>query len=545
MIFLVTYALGLGTAAYLWVASVWGFARFGQWIGVAGLALALGLIGLSLTQPQVIFDHKAYLGDLWTALETANKSAQGLASSRDYFSPIGPVYDWVFRLTAQISPVQATSVPKANALFAGITALLAIVILTRQLSFASLGLLVLIAVSTIVSPREPDTTFFNSSMSWLAPYNRWADGLLAVVALALILPAHKRNLLASALIGLTIALLLLLKVTYGAALLGLLGIAVVLGQVRILQAVGIVAGFVLSLIVVQLSTGQLLPYLQDLQQISQLDNNGLRPIALVQQAGEMILWVAGAGLLYLLVCGLSETKPSGRLALLIGVTGVMGCMILMQNHWKSESSVYVVLLILVAETGRLFAPDSTSSSALSHSQRLSHASCAVLFVALTLIYPLRDAGAVLTQSVQSQRIAPDTAFAGTGLQDLNLTAAADSPPIAERARVLEGIAALRTVGADAPEAGAILALNFSNPFPAALGTASPTGSPIWLHAKRSFDQRVHIPPTQLFAGVDYVLRAKDEPNAALLWEIYGPYVQSRFEQTQELERWTLYTRTAQ
>src|SRR5258708_2100027 len=72
--------------------------------------LSLLLILVALVTRGIWYDAHTYLGDLWTVFDSLWKTAQGLRSSLDYFSPIGPVMQWLFALTLIVQPPSASSI---------------------------------------------------------------------------------------------------------------------------------------------------------------------------------------------------------------------------------------------------------------------------------------------------------------------------------------------------------------------------------------------------------------------------------------------------
>ncbi|MEO1552264.1 MAG: hypothetical protein AAFR93_17895, partial [Pseudomonadota bacterium] len=66
--------------------------------------------------------------------------------------------------------------------------------------------------------------------------------------------------------------------------------------------------------------------------------------------------------------------------------------------------------------------------------------------------------------------------------------------------------------------------------------------PIWFHRGRSFGPEAHPAPARLFSDVGRVLVAKNEPNAAVLREIYGPVLERTFTKAAENADWILYLR---
>lgn len=559
MIFLSVYAVAgvFGAVCLAAVAASPGRAR--SVIAIACHAAALLALLAAAVAPGVVFDSETYFGDLWTAYEAVAKSLHGLRSSLDYFSPIGPVYDWMFAAALRLQAPSAAVVPFAGALAGGGAAVLSILTLRRCASPLGLALATLAAVAVAVSPREIDAVFARSDMSLLAPYNRWAWALFIPVALRAAIPVAGRDPLGAAAMGLAIALMLLLKVTYGAAALGLLVAGAILRPGGWRDAPPALLAMTAALGAAEILSGQVSPYFGDLATAAAMEANGLRIFKLAPQLGE-----AGFACIVALIAlaltaprekggaGLSDLTLLRAAALIVAVAGA-GCAILMQNHYVSEAAVYALLpLIAVEWTGFLRDPPDAAKrgNARPHPSVAtgSLASAALLLgvVAATARPALIDVGFVLAQQVQFRRLPPDPALAGTPLADLIVhprwlpDGACSSGVCKDRARMVSGRDLLLEAGAGEPGAGTILALNFSNPFPMLLGAPPPSGAPIWLHADRSFSAERHVAPEVLFEGVGYVMVARGEPNAEALTDIYAPFVTDNYRRLAEDPHWTLW-----
>ncbi len=550
MIALSTYAFAILLFPVL--VAVWYLRKdhASGFIGLLGLLAAGVLIAVSATLPHLFFDHERYLHDLWTAFDTANKSAYGQASSVDYFSPIGPVYDWVFRIAVELRPQDATSVPLASAIFGLGTFVLAVLTLTRQVSFGTLGLVLLVAVATVVTPREPDMIFAQTSMSWLAPYNRWAAALAAVVTVAFCCPPGRRGVPEALLLGFSIAVVFLIKVTFGAALVGLLVAATVFRNVSIKHAVVVLIGLAASLAAAELVTGQVTANLADIKTVSGFAKETWRIIKLITQLGEAAVWAIGSAVLYLLLCENSAEPKRFTPVVLILVAAAMACVILMQNHWLSESPVYAMLPIIAAQWAGLFRKGDTAAVSVERqSKALTLKILSVLTIAIALIYPARDGGAIVAQFLQSRQYPADERLANTGQAGFVLhprwLEQPDEEVTVDYNRMLDGFSLLQEVGAADPDAGPVLALNFANPFPALLNKPSPARVPIWFHNGRTFSNEIHQPEEEFFSDAEFVILGHGDPSGEALWEIYRSYVQEHYEEAASSPSWTVYRKKGQ
>src|ERR1700733_14808354 len=107
-------AIGLFIITVLASKEVIGWSLFRLSWGLHGLSLLLILVALGTRG--IWYHASTYFGDLWTVYDSLWKTAQGLRSSLDYFSPIGPVMQWLFALTLNVQPPSASSIVLANSL---------------------------------------------------------------------------------------------------------------------------------------------------------------------------------------------------------------------------------------------------------------------------------------------------------------------------------------------------------------------------------------------------------------------------------------------
>jgi len=509
--------------------------------GLTLLMATAGLFGLVLvfTSPGVYFNYDGYFGDFWTATEMLNKTKGGLLSSVDYYNPIGPAYSYVFALWLLLDSDPTTAaVLQTSALAALLITALSLAILWRHMSAVGLSVVAFSAIGLAVSGRGNGEMLMDMPMHYVAPYNRWAWALFLPVALRLALP-DRRDRPGDLLLGAAIALLLMLKVTYGAAALGLLLGRVVLmpGSWRTLPLAA--AGCAAVLALTEVMTGQISANLRDLTLTSQLSQSGLRLNKLFTQMGELTIYSLAAIVVYIATLeqrGLwADLKP---LLLILLVAGA-GCAILMQNHYAVEAAVYPLLPLLALEwNGKL----RSSPNAVVLRERVLIAGA----MAVMLFYPAIDIGMHIGQRAQVVLNPPDPTFAGTPYADLRFEPGLVAWPgsllntVADgHAGLREGLEMLRQAGAAAPGAGAVATLAFANPFPMLLEQPSPPSTPIWMHDGRSFSKDVFIPPEVLFAEVEYVMVASE---ASQLKAIYAETLRREFTMVFDGRYWTLHQR---
>ena len=516
---------------------------------------SLILIVLSLFGSTLFYEAETYFGDLWTALEAMNKSASGLRSSVDFYSPIGPVYDWFFTGALFFKPISASTLLLANGMFAALAFLLGWLMLRTRSSALGMSLCLFIVVTAAASPREIDSLFADLQQNYLAPYNRWAWAILIPIALRLAIPNSKKDTIGSIALGVGISLLLLLKVTYGVAALGLLVVSLVFTIEKCREALIALISICFCLVVVHLFTGQLLPYLQDLSLAAAIQESVLRFYKLLFTFGEMAYMVM-IGVFLLLICTphkldslrscFALVRPIGMIMAVAGAAWI----VLMQNHYNSGASLYFILPLIIAEWSGLFREEDENGNNTWWQLDSRKGMALVVLTCLIILRPsLLDAGSMILQPVRSLQFDFDPKLEQTQINNLIIhpkhrpdeKGKCYSGTCIDYTRMSSGLDMLITAGANARGAKTVLALNFSNPFPILLGKESPKASPIWFHNQRSFSTNEHINPKILFKGVGFVLLAKNEPNADALKSIYSDHLGKYYKLHAENKYWFLFT----
>ena len=519
--------------------------------GLHGLSLLLILV--ALVTRGIWYDAHTYFGDLWTVFDSLWKTAQGLRSSLDYFSPIGPVMQWLFALTLIVRPPSASSIVLANGLVAIVSLVLAVVLLRRRASPVTIALTGLIAVATALTSRDIDSIVPAAQSDFLAPYNRWGWALLVPVAMRAALPLARPDVAGAILSGAAIALLILLKITYGVAALGVYALATVVQPRRWREGLIVGASLVACLLIADIVTGgQVRAYLADLRMTAQMPFNGVRLGKLISELPNFTLFALGSLLLLLGAARDSATGPVKLLLLnwrpivLAFATGGAGLVVLMQNHYATDTTTLVLMPLIIAEWTGLFAAPRTESQAV----WTKRADLIGLILLIALSGPAMDAGFIIAQKFQLARKSRLPGLAGSAFHDLVIEnthlptaegACGDSTCVDYR-RMVSGRALLEQACPDRKNL-AILALNFSNPFPAFVGAKSPTGAPTWLHFNRSFSAQVHPTAKVMLGDVGCILEAKEGDGISVaLMNIYGPDIQKAFLPKAQNAEWQLWTR---
>lgn len=520
-------------------------------------AIAILLIIVALNTRGIWYSSDLYLGDIWTVQDALHKTAEGYRSSLDYFNPIGPIFEWVLRITLIFQSPSSSSLVIANVVVASLALILTHVLLRHRASGLTVAVVGIIAVTTALSPRDIDALISTPQHSLLAPYNRWGWALLAPVAMWSALPAARFNTFGAIFAGFAITALLLLKITYGLAALGILIVVLTLYPLRWRETLIVLASVLIGILVLNyVSGGQIFAYFGDLALSSRLPGNRIRLPKLLVEIPALSAYALGC---LLLVSAIARQNPSQgtqtpwsinwRPYLVALAVGGSGTVILMQNHYTTEAVTLLLMPLIIAEHGGLLADASVHSFACR--RRNGEFIGAILLV--TLATPAVDAGFIAAQKIQTLRyMFLAKPLAGTEFDRLSVDEvyqplprdACNSRTCNDVRRMFSG---RELIERHCPlyRAEAILAFNFSNPFPALLGTRSPKHAPIWLDADRSFSRAVHVAPEQLFSGVGCVIVAKNDIVATAMSDIYGAELRRLFRFSAEDEYWSVWTRSTE
>ncbi|MEM9267436.1 MAG: hypothetical protein AAGA78_00670 [Pseudomonadota bacterium] len=546
LISLLTYA----TLAY--VALVLLVIPPARWLpvlmGLSGLMVPIAFASAILS-PGIYFTATSMFHDLWVAMDAFSRVQAGHRPHVDFPSPLGPVYYWVKAAALWIEPLTIRSIVWASVLFTALALIFTLVLLARVLPWPALALVATLVVTTGLSVRDLDAILFVQPASYLAPYNRWGWALMVPVALRLALPARKGDPLGAVAIGLAIALLLMLKVSYGALALALLVCGAPLrGWLGLREAGWALFGLVSSLALAASLGTPLGAYLADLQSTAALQSSlAFRVAKTVSILGETGFYlIIGATFLYLMTHqGQSRwawlRAQAVPLILMAGVA-LAGTLALANNHFSVEPVICFALPLIAWVWGRQ-APDHRPLPPLA----------GLVLVALAAQRPLIDTAQLVTQPILWHVTEPDTlledtpygpvkfANVATGLHQEYRFRGCRTATCRTYVGLREGLEHLANPAGQGAGPGAVLALNFANPFPSMLGEVPPRHAPLWFDYGRTFSDTHHVSPEHLLKDVTRVLLTTGDLNIA---KIYEPYLQTHFELVEESPSWRFYVRAA-
>lgn len=519
--------------------------RFVAWrpdLGIAVALLAAAIIVVEmvmiLTTRVLTYSSTQFVNDLWFTIDSMWRATSGQLPNVDFHSPIGPVFYGVYALTAQLMPFSAVMMLRADLLVGIVATVLTVAILWRKVPTEAVALMALLAFGAAVTGHEMGTSQFDRYYSFLAPYNRWSWALVIPAAAGALIPM-RRTALAASLIGMIGVLLLFLKLSYFIVFIGFcvagFGLDWVEGRGRLVTATLILVTVLLALIVLIAAPTMVHGYFADIANAASI--NALRVNKIALSAPEAAIFFA-AGLLVLHLAGglqgWRDWTSVARVAVAVGG----GVLILLQNHDRSEAPMYAVALVIAYAVGRQhWAP---GSAAVSQKPQLLSFCLVAIMAAPTLMASLSSAPfqyvAIRSGELHAFKEFQGTPVANLRLKDLTLAdnrqanlMLIEAPELkalncaliacTAMGRTAEGVTALRQLGV--PPGSRILALDFSNPFPAIFGTPDPRFNYSWYDYGRSWTEAFGPEPAKLFSEADIVMEPLFNGPYDQLRRVYG------------------------
>lgn len=498
------------------------------------IVLSVALATSQLTLPYVPVNE--LLGDLWVETDAIWRASLGQSPGRDFITPLGPLFYGVYRLLTLIEPPSLAVMVHGNLVVGVAAALLAFGISRRLASPEVVVLLMLLVFLTAASGRAIGTPLAAQTVPWIVPYNRWSWAIAIPCAFGLLMGHRGGGRLTSMLIGLGLAALFYIKLSYFVGMCVLAGSALLIEAVSasdrkaaVRRALALAVATVLFL-----GLGALLAdpstYLADVNMIAAANYVTFRLIKFAIQTVEAGLTLGLAILVYQLA---SNFRPPAwqdiaRIFLMIGA----GAAIMSQNHENNEAPLYFGALLLAYALGNGRAERSSESPAAPATRR-----SAFYLTLLILLAPMTaDAGtAALARLRVAARPQPAEAeLRNTPLADLR------SGDRQEIAAITDGVALLDRIG---QSGRTVLPFTMGNPLSALTGTRSPRGSmAIWFYG-RTFSED-HFPSADRALGdAEILMIRKQDPTSESLWRLYEPAIRSAYKPAGESPYWVAWQRT--
>lgn len=480
------------------------------------LASPVPLIMAFTSVVRINFDYH----DIFVPLDAAWRTPQGQWPHTDVYSPIGLAYFWLHGAAARLAGMDGKVVIWANLLALPFVLVPGVVLAWRRLPALSAILLIVMLAVLVTAPTFIDGPSF--VIVHLANYNRIGGGLAALVCLWALRAPYSASRGADAaealLMGLVLLILLYLKVTFFAF--SLAAMAVGLITVR-----GFWRGALLSALPVMLGVaalealhpGLLAGYAQDIARAGASNGILFRRFYVVRA-------VLANAELEALLAGLAAVVAWAALGERWSVAGIVvvagGCLLVSTQNFGAFSAALVVLVMLLAQ--RLGAAAHGGTTLVGPAFAAAGA-LAVLFATLPFIMTQMAGtlghialGRAQGSVVDGGRTEPlhdimwyRPLFEPSFMPDEFTIEGAlkwqhPLPPSTLSMILADGFDLLRREGLTQRR---IANLNFSNPFPVALGAPSPRGVALWWDPDRTF-VKGKVTAEAILGDADVVMQPK-------------------------------------
>lgn len=233
-----------------------------------------------------------------------------------------------------------------------------------------------------------------------------------------------------------------------------------------------------------------------------------------------------------------KTRPQ-VIATFVALSGIFICG---TNSQATDIPLFFIAgLILLEQLRREFQLDNYSVNSFSGLKYFLTIAIVTLFCATILLQDLGSiTSAVLSNKLKLTSIPQSQQLDSKTISDLLAIEGSSNYPV----MINDGLSLLRPyISKDSR----ILALDFANPFSFALELPPPKGDALWWHYHHTFSEASFPEATKVFRDVNLVIIPKqsDEGSSASKYmkKIYGNYLQKNFQEQDNSQFWTLWTRT--
>ncbi len=494
-------------------------------VGLAVLVCLL-LCAMSLMQSSVLLVEAPY--DIYIPLDAGLRWLEGIMPSRDYPSPIGPLYAALHGLMLSFDSTDARSVPRADIVMLLLNDLLLWQVLRGLPNLTRATILILIA-AMMMTPLALDS--FWGGYRYVADYNRWAWGLFAVAVIWTYNPAA-RGKLAQLAVATALCCLLYLKLTLFVGAIAFMALGKLQGR-QLRDYVTPLTAIMIAL-AIGIASGMLIPYLHDNIEISRATD----PFRFSKLVTQSVAFMNGVVLVITCLLCLARSISWQRRVLL-----AVGMMIMhlsaLQNHDLMIPLITLPLLLQGPQTTPAdlawFRPSFAKLPAFAHASSL-------LMVAVA---------ALASQSYMGNLMAakPVSAGATLGSKIAVVTAPENGPGIgaddlmAANAAILHQLTRAQDLLADLPAGTRVATLEFANIALAGWPRLRPAPKTLlWYQYQRSFSDNSYPAPRRTFAETDVILVPVifTTNSTEKLVGLYRPWLDRCAVVIQENETWRLY-----
>lgn len=510
--------------------------------------------------------YVSWVQDIFIPLEGVIHLQHGQLPHLDFGSPVGGLYYLIEYLPTLIAPLSARTVLWSNLIVA-----LAAFFIVAWIAYGRLPAWLAATASLYVGLVALSTRQLGEKLTVVtnnASYNRWSWAILAGLALLVALPHPRETQRTTAIdggvVGLLLAALFMIKITYFVAGFGLLILALATVRRSAPLRFGVAAAIVLVVVLlsVQILTGMIGAYLAEMRATVAVQPSKLR----LASAFTLALAFAPGGLVVVLLALWAPRRSSGPWATLSPILFALaifaaGWAVAVQNHPEPENPMLPIAALVAwyggrssdeTETGEIALQDGTGQL-LAVLRRLA----SPLVIAGVFLLPMvQDIGTLMWTARGAVIVDPKLAWLqSTPLRDLRVMATPwrTDPPTPSGAfgndvqylEVLgEGTALLRSHIGKRKDV-TILPFAWDNPWPTLLGVRPVRHELAWWHDGRTFNSKIYPDAAVLLGQIDYIIVPKRDymyDTTITMLAIYEPNLRRDFHPVGKAENWTLYAR---
>ena len=520
----------------------------------AAIATLAALVGVALVLVACggVY-YSEWAQDTFIPLEGALHVLRGQWPHRDFVTPVGSLWYVINAIPGLVMPLSARLIVWANLIVALTGAIATLVVCRRKLPHWLACLCAFYVGLVAMSPRQVGESLHMISNN--ASYNRYCWSLICAIAMASLLPApagtaRRRDPIDGIVVGLLIAICFYIKITYAAAGVGFVGLALITSRGPAAWRFGMWAGIVATGTVVAAAvlTHDLPGYIADMK-------TAVAVLPDASRSGQLLLLLIWSlpGMILVVLLSLRATALPGKNLGAFGpgawaglLTVGAGLAIGVQNHPEPENPLLPVGLMVGWIVSRQHHTGPVRSST-----RFGYAVIGAAFA----IMMAGDLGAVAWTTIAPVETSANTGWLrDTRVSDLRIGIEQTGPKFPDKTQpqndgeifgVLNEAVVLLRPHLQGRHDARVLPFNWNNPFPVLLGLPPIRHEAAWWDPERTFNAKLAPAPHALLDGVDYILiRTEYRKYLAerTMWDVYGALVLHDFKPVGHSHHWTLWAR---
>jgi hypothetical protein len=521
---------------------------------IIGIVASLAVILIGIGIPPIT----ALPTDISILLESGWRIINGQTPHLDYYSPLGLFTSLPIAFGMKISSPSASSIAYGNALLLVIFTPWAWLIARDRLSALNAFLFALFMALLLVAPRPLGSPMREVSYAML--YNRQAFVFLSMLLIEIFITPRtperspaKSQFIGGVSSGILLALIFYCKVNYFAIAIVAILLHLILFRLNKAWLIGFICGLLSILIIASIVLNfNMFDYLADISLAAKSQDKIQKLHNLKGVFIDNFYWLY---LIFTLIIINSlkqnnnshessslwhQTRPQ-IIATFVALAGILICG---TNSQTTDIPLFFLAgLILLEHLRREFQLQHYSVNSFPGLKYFLTIAIVTLFCATILLQDLGSiTAAVLSNKLKLASSPPSQQLDSKTMSDLLVVEdAADYP-----AMINDGLRLLRPY---VVKDSRILALDFANPFSFALELPPPTGDALWWHYRHTFNEESFPEATKVFRDVNLVIIPKESEEGShaseYLQKIYGNYLQKNFQEQDNSQFWTLWTKVNQ